>query len=273
MNQQRIENDKQPGMMTRAAGKMKEKSRNTLEFYLFSVSILMKIFRFHRLKGVSKTVLLRQVMFTGFDALSVIGIIALGISALTILEINQITGQLGEGQLVFELLVVIVIRQISILFTAFVLIARSGTAISTELGNMVVNKEIDLLHSFGISSFEYLVVPRVLSVIVSIFTLTLYFNLIAIVGGFFFYNMIYSQVTFGFFINRIIKELSFPDFFVPVIKSVLFGISIGLISCYQGLKVRSASTEVPQRTIRAVVDSLATVFVLDVLAALLNFLI
>jgi phospholipid/cholesterol/gamma-HCH transport system permease protein len=85
--------------------------------------------------------------------------------------------------------------------------------------------------------------------------------------------MMYSQVTFGFFISGIIKELSFPDFFVPVIKSVLFGISIGLISCYQGLKVRSASTEVPQRTIRAVVDSLATVFLLDVLAALLNFLI
>jgi phospholipid/cholesterol/gamma-HCH transport system permease protein len=268
----RHENNTRPGITGLKGGKVREKFRNALEFYLFSTAVLIKIFHISRQKRIGKTVLFRQIMFTGFDALPVIAVISLGISALTILEVNQLTGKLGENRLVYELLVVIVLRQVSILFTAFVLIARSGAAISTELGNMVVNKEIDLLNSFGISLFDYLVAPRVIGVVVSLFTLTLYFNFIAVLGGFLFFNVIYSQVSFGYFMSRIIRELSFLDFFIPVIKSILFGLAIGLMSCYQGLKVRRASTEVPQRTIRSVVDSVASIIMLNIVVTILFYI-
>ena len=127
----------------------------------------------------------------------------------------------------------------------------------------MVHKEIDLLHSFGISPFTYLVVPRMLGVMVSLFTLTLYFNLVAIVGGALFANIFYD-FNMAHFLNRLLRQMTFIDILVPVIKSILFGFAIGLISCYQGLKVSRASTEVPQRTMHSVVNSVVSVIALNV---------
>jgi len=90
---------------------------------------------------------------------------------------------------------------------------------------MVVHKEIDLLNSFGISPFTYLVVPRMVGVIVSLFTLTLYFNLAAVLGGAVFANIFYD-IDIGLFIHRLFRELTFIDLFVPVIKAVLFALSL-----------------------------------------------
>lgn len=261
----------QTGIISSVGSRIQKRFRNGLEFYLFSISVFIKLFRLRQLEGISKTVLLRQIMFTGYDAVALIGFISLCTSALVILEVHQIMGQLGEGQLVYDLMVLIVIRQASSLFTALVVIARSGTSISTELGNMVVHKEIDLLNSFGISPFAYLVVPRVAGVVVSLFTLTLYFNLLAILGGAVFYSFFYD-IGIGYFINRLIRQLTLLELFIPVIKSILFGFAIGLLSCYQGLKVRVASTEVPQRTMRSVVNSVVSVLVLNIVVTLFEYM-
>lgn len=241
--------------------------RKIADFYLFSLSVLWRMIRFHQVRGISKSVLFRQVLFSGFDALFLIGFVALSISALVIMEVHQLIGQLGKGPIVYELFVVVVNRQLSSLLIALVVIARSGTAISTELGNMVVHNEIDLLHSFGISPFSYLVTPRVTGIVISMFTLTLYFNLVSMVSGALFYNFFY-QVNMLDFFTRYISHMTLPDFFMPVIKSLFFGIAIGLICCYQGLKVEKATTEVPQRTMHAVVYSVVSVIVLNIMVTL-----
>ncbi len=256
---------KQVGLSSR------QKFGRLVEFYLFSLAVLGRMFRFYRLKGQNRTVLFRQIMFTGYDALLLIGFISISTSILIVLEVNQIMGQLGKGRLVYDLLVVIVVQQLSSLFTALIVIARSGTAIATELGNMVVHNEIDLLNSFGISPLSYLVVPRVFGVIVALFTLTLYFNLLAVVGAAVFSDIAY-HVDFNYFLGRYLKELSYSDFFMPVIKSLLFGLAVGLISCYQGLRVERANTEVPQRTMHSVVYSVVSIILLNIAVTLVYFL-
>lgn len=260
----------QPGIFNLIARKILTRIRNMIEYYLFFTRTLFRLVQLHRIKKICWTVLFRQILFTGVDALFIIALLALSTSALTIIEVQQLTGHLGENRLVYELLVVIVLRQVSVIFTAFVLIARSGTAMSTELGNMIVNKEVDLLYSLGVSPIDYLVVPRVLSMIVSLFALTLYYNIFTVLGGYIFHNLIYSDVSLGVFIIRIIRELNYSDFFLPVIKTVLLGTFIGMNSCYQGLKVRNATTEVPQRTINAVVNSVVAVIVLNIIITILH---
>jgi len=256
-------------VISRIGRSILQKTGSIAEFYLFSLAVLGRLPRFYKIRGIIKTVLIRQVMFTGSDALVLIGFIALSISAVLILQVHQIMGHMGQGRLIYQLLVVIVIRQLSCLLTALVVIARSGTAISTELGNMVVNHEIDLLHSFGISPFNYLVIPRVAGVVVSVFTLTLYFNVIAVVGGAMFAHLAYGIQT-DYFITRFINELTFSALFSPVIKSLLFGLAVGLVACYQGLKVSHASTEVPQHTMHAVVSAVVAVILLNILVTILN---
>ncbi|MBN1948505.1 MAG: ABC transporter permease [Candidatus Cloacimonetes bacterium] len=242
-----------------------------LEFIHFTAETWRRLLTYTRQRQASFTVLLRQIMFTGYEALGLISFLALTIGGLIILQGNNILGNFGQGDLIYVILVTVVVRELSSILTALIVIARSGTAISTELGNMVVNQEIDLLLSFGISPVSYLVVSRLVGVVVATFTLTIYFNLVALLGGWLF-SSFFSPINFNFFFSRLFAELSFLDILISVFKSMVFGIGIALISCYQGLKVNIASTEVPQRTIRAVVLSIVFVLFADILITLMFYI-
>ena len=251
---------------------LRTRLENTKEFYLFVIQVFRKTLTFHRQKQIGFIVLLRQIMFTGYEALPLIIFIALSIGGLIILEGNYILGGFGQSQLVYVILVTVVIRELSIIITALIVIARSGTAISTELGNMTVNNEINLLQSFGISPISYLVVSRFIGVVVAVFLLTIYFNLAAVIGGWLF-STIFYPMNFGYFVNQFLYHLSFADIIIFVVKSIVFGTAIALISCYQGLKVGTASTEVPQRTIKAAVSSVIAVVVFDIIITVLFYIL
>lgn len=239
-----------------------KKSRvDFLCFILDTFSHLLRPFGKHFL---NLTVVTRQILFTGFEALPLISLIALGVGGLIILQGNILLSTFGQGIWLHRILVTVVVNELSGLITALVVIARSGTAISTELGNMKVNREIALLDSFGISPLSYLVVSRVWGVVVSMLLLTFYFNCIAVMGGWLFAR-IFSPLGFHSFVRDFISVLSFSNLVMSWIKSFVFGLMISLIACYQGLSVNKASTEVPQRTIRAVVQGISGVILGDIL--------
>jgi len=251
---------------------LRTRIKNLMEFYLFMIQVLRKVFSFHKQRQIGSIVLLRQIMFTGYEALPLIIFLALSIGGLIILEGNYILGGFGQSQLVYVILVTVVIRELSSILTALIVIARSGTAISTELGNMTINNEINLLRSFGISPISYLVVSRFIGVVVGMFLLTIYFNLAAVIGGWLF-STIFYPINFSFFMNQFLYHLSFADIIIFVIKSIVFGMAIALISCYQGLKVTTATTEVPQRTIKAAVTSVIAVIIGDIIITILFYIL
>jgi len=214
-------------------------------------------------RKVSLPVIIRQILFTGVESLPIVTFVALGVGGLIILQGYNLLSNFGQGNWIHTILVSVVIRELSGIFTALIVIARSGTAISTELGNMVVNREIDLLRSFKISPLSYLVTSRVTGVVVAMIILTIYFNITAVLGGWVFSSM-FSRIDFLSFMSGFTNTLRVMDILLSAIKSWIFGLIIALISCYQGLQVKSALTEVPQRTIRAVVLAMVFVIISDV---------
>ncbi len=250
----------------------KDQFADIYQFLLFSVHIFRKIISFRRQRQARTLVLLRQILFTGFEALPLISFLALSIGGLIIIQGYNILENFGQSNLVFVILVTVVIRELSAILTALIVIARSGTAISTELGNMVINNEINLLLSLGISPVSYLVVSRVVGVVVALITLTIYFNLAALLGGWLFSTLFYP-INFNYFFTQLFQQLAVTDIIISVLKSIFFGIGIALISSYQGLKVNIASTEVPQRTIKAVVSSIVFVVFADILITAIFYLL
>jgi phospholipid/cholesterol/gamma-HCH transport system permease protein len=241
------------------------------EFMHFTTRVVGEMFSFYSQRQIGFSVIIKQIFFTGYEALLLIGFIALAIGGLIILQGNIMLTTFGQTRLIYVLLVTIVVRELSILLTAMIVIARSGTSICTELGNMVVNKEIDLLRSFGISPISYLVVSRAIGVVVALFTLTIFFNLIAIFGGWVFSTLFYP-INLNIFLSNLAAEIRVSDILLSVAKSVIFGFSIAIISCYHGLKVVKASTEVPQRTIKAVVNSIMVIVVADIIMTFVFYL-
>ncbi|MBI2417773.1 MAG: ABC transporter permease [Ignavibacteriales bacterium] len=225
---------------------------------------------FNKERNIGAIVLMRQILYTGYEALSIISLIAFAIGGIIIIEGNAILPGFPQSKIFYSILVSVVTRELSCLLTAFIIIARSGTAISTELGNMVVNHEIDALLTFGISPISYLVVPRVIGVLVSLVTLTIYFNVAAIFGTWLI-SAFFSPVSLSEYLFFVFSELTILDIFSSLLKSISFGFAVALISSYYGLSVNMASTEVPQRTIKAVVKSLSAIIVLDVIITALFY--
>lgn len=238
------------------------KKKSVPGFFLFFVATLQEAFRLKSNRHVSSMVILRQILFTGYEALPLISFLALAIGGLIILQGTNLLSNFGQGIWVHIILVTVVVTELSGILTALVVVARSGTAISTELGNMKVRREIDLIESFGISPIGYLVVSRIIGVVVAMVLLVIYFNVIAVMGGWLF-SRIFNHLEFRAFMNDFLSVLKISHVVSSLIKSIVFGIIVSSFSTYQGMNVGQASTEVPQATIRAVVSSIFAVILCD----------
>jgi phospholipid/cholesterol/gamma-HCH transport system permease protein len=207
-----------------------------------------------------KMVLLRQLYFTGLEATYVIVVIAVIIGTVIIAQVESLVGD--NGSLTGKILVWVVLRELAPLLTAIIVIARSGTAISTELGAMKINGEIESIEMLGISADSYLVMPRIVGVTTSMLILTVYFVLAVFVGSFIVASVGW-HIPYDHLFQGVMASLGLKEIVMLFSKSVFFGLFVSSICCWYGLGVGRSTTEIPQAATRAVMSSLFAVFVLD----------
>lgn len=220
-----------------------------------------------------RNVLARQILFTGFEAIRFISLVAFLIGISVVVQAQVWLARAGHVQLLGPVLVMVIIREIGPLLVNFVVIGRSGTAIATELGNMNVSGEVRVLDALGLDPFLYLVLPRVLGVVISVFCLTIIFIVVSFASGYL------SGVLLGantgkplFFLNSVLKAVTPSDVFNLLAKTIIPGLLTGVICCIEGLGVRVAITEVPQAATRAVVRSVTALFITSVLVSLFTYI-
>jgi phospholipid/cholesterol/gamma-HCH transport system permease protein len=212
-------------------------------------------------------VLLRQIYFTGLQALPLTALSGLLIGLIMLLEISSIAGIQSAG-VVVKLLLWLNLREMGPFFTGLIILTRSGTAIATELSTMKLNRELFYLEAMGIKIGNYLVIPRLIGASLSSIILTVYFQLFGLFGALFLASLL-SSIPFSEYGEAIIANFSFQQMAVTFSKSLLFGLAISGISIWQGLSVKKSPTEIPQRATKAVTGSLFTLFLLDVIINLL----
>lgn len=207
-----------------------------------------------------RTVLYKQVYFTGFESVKIIVIIAVILGTVIIAQVVSLVGD--NGSMTGKILVWVVLRELAPLLTAVIVIARSGTAIAAELGTMKINGEIETLDMMGIPAARYLILPRILGVTTSIVILTLYFVLTAFAGSFLIASIGW-HIPYEQFLQGILYSLGIKEVVVLFVKSILFGLFISATCCSYGLSVDRSATEIPQAATKAVMSSLFAVFALD----------
>jgi phospholipid/cholesterol/gamma-HCH transport system permease protein len=218
-------------------------------------------------RGEAFRVIASQILFTGVDALPVVSAIALMLGIIIIIQAGITLPQVGAGAFLANVIMITVVRELGPLLTAFIVVWRSGTAMCTELGNMRVGQEIAALDAMGISLIRFLVMPRVIGAIVSVICLTVYFDLVAVIGGFL-VAKVKLTIPFAVYLTEIEKVLSIADVLITVIKSSLFGLATAVICCHHGLSVVGATTEVPQQTTRAMLNTVTVCLVLDIIVSI-----
>ncbi len=227
-----------------------------------------------RKKGFSLVleITLRQVYFTGVQALRVVAVISLALGTVIIVQIGTQLSFLGGGiEFIVPILVLILFRELGPLLTAIIVIGRSGTAIATELGNIVIAHELEAIEVMGINPVYFIVTPRIIGVSVAVICLTIIFVTVGLLGGFWVSKLI-LPITFDAFLRELEVALSAADLLAGFLKSLIFGVLIALTCTYYGLTVRYSSIEVPQAATRGVVSAMMFCFATNALLTVLFYL-
>ncbi|MFA7344731.1 MAG: ABC transporter permease [Terrimicrobiaceae bacterium] len=216
---------------------------------------------------------------TVFQQMVRIGVQAFPMTALTSLSIGltlamqgaEELSRMGASSYVPNLVAVTILRELGPLLVGVVVIGRSGSAVTAELGTMKVGEEIEALEVMAINPVRFLVVPRFLAMMIMLPVLTVFGNYIGMAGGWTICHFSLDMSTSGY-IQRLIEAGHPIDLYSGFIKSIVFAWLIVLISCQAGLGVTGGAEGVGQATTSSVVTSILAMLVANaVLTALFFF--
>ncbi len=214
-------------------------------------------------RRVVRQVTVRQILFTGVEGIPLIALLGAVVGVVVVLQSAQRLPAVGQAEFMGKLLVLLVLRELGPILVAFVVAARSGTAIATELGIMTVRGEIDGLAGVGVDPLSYIVWPRVVGVAVAVVSLTVVFNVVAFVAGFGFAASSQPTLSFLSLFETLFRAMTLQDLGVSLLKSSAMGVAIAGICAQHGLSAREATTNVPVYSLRAVVAAVIACIVIE----------
>jgi len=217
-----------------------------------------------------------QVYFTGVEAFPLVALVAVLLGSLTITQAVTVMPKVGFSDFFGSLMVIVIVRELGPVLTAFLIAGRTGAALAAYLGNMKVESEVDALETMGIDPIRYLVMPAMIGGMVAMLILNMFFSSIAIVVGYIvakglisvMQNMLDSKLIWDHYWESILMGLKPMDFIMVIVKPVIFGAIITTNACLFGTSVKKDVREVPKATSRSVVYSFIFVVLSDLLLSL-----
>jgi phospholipid/cholesterol/gamma-HCH transport system permease protein len=213
-----------------------------------------------------------------FHQMVLIGVRALPMASLTSFSIGltlamQAAGQLkkmGASAFVPDLVMLSLLRELGPLLTAVIVIGRSGSAVTAELGTMRVSEEIEALEVMAINPIRFLIVPRFLAMLVMLPVLTVFGNYVGMVGGWAICHYALDYNTSAY-IYRAVTHAHVWDLYTGIIKSFVFAWLVITIACHMGLRVEGGAEGVGQATTGSVVWSLLVMLIANAMLTALFF--
>jgi len=234
--------------------------------FIHSISRLI----FHRSatgRAMVKKFTLEQIYFTAYQALYVIIPVALLIGSMLIVQSARVSSQYDLG----KIMVLLIVREIGPIVTALVVILRTATAVSIEIGYMQVFHEIEAIEMAGIDPLRIICLPRLAGITAAILCLFVIFDLVAVIGGYLIV-WIFTFIPIQNLLGQIEATITFTDILVGAIKALSFGLSITVICLYHGFKTNMKITAIPAQTSKVAVECFFSCLVIDVIISVLFYL-
>jgi phospholipid/cholesterol/gamma-HCH transport system permease protein len=170
----------------------------------------------------------------------------------------------GANVYVADVVGISVTRELAPLMTAVIMSGRSGAAFAAEIGTMKVSEEIDALRTLGLSPHRYLVLPRILALVLVAPVLTLFGDIVGVLGGAII-GVTNLDVTMGAYFAELGTAVFAKEVWTGLVKSAVFGAAIAIIGCQQGFATSGGAAGVGRRTTSTVVICLFTIVIADTL--------
>lgn len=206
--------------------------------------------------------LVHHIEETGLTALPILGLLAFLLGVVIAYQGADQLKRFGAEIYTVNLLGVSVLREIGGLIAAIIVAGRSGSAFTAQIGTMRVNEEIDAMQTLGLNVAEVLVLPRVLALIITLPLLTFFADVMGVIGG-----MVMSYFSLGITVPEFLRQfqsgIELRTLMVGLIKAPVFAFIIGLVGCFEGLRVERNAASVGRLTTRSVVESIFLVIIFD----------
>ena len=213
---------------------------------------------------------INQCYFLGFQSLIIVLLTSLFTGMVISLESAVQAVQYGFGSIVGSAVAYSSVRELGPMLTGVVVAGRAGAAIAAEIGSMVVTEQIEALTSMGLEIPRFLVLPRLLAMIVMLPLLTVFADVISIIGGMWIAQT-YAHISYDTFLSSARQAVGFEDVVKGLFKSVIFGAIIALVGSYQGLSTRGGAAGVGASTTGAVVISIILIFITNFVLSFILF--
>ena len=205
----------------------------------------------------------------GVNALPIIALISFLIGLIMAFQAAIPMRQFGAEIFVADLIALSTLRELGPLMTAIVMAGRTSAAFAAELGTMKVNEEIDAMSTMGLDPVRFLVVTRVIAILIMMPLLTIFANLLGIIGGsVVLLSLGYPLVTY---VDRIIISASYVDLLGGLFKSLAFGLIVAGIGCSRGLQTKTGASAVGVSTTKAVVSGFVLIIITDGIFSVVYF--
>ena len=199
---------------------------------------------------------------TGLDAVPIVGLISFLMGLITAFQAAVQLTQFGADIYIANLVGLSIVRELGPLMTAIIAAGRSGAAFAAELGTMKVSEEVDALTTMGLDRTRFLVTPKVVSLVLMLPCLTIFADLVGILGG-----LTVAVVGLGLPVQVYVRQTRIAlrtfDVYSGVIKSLAFAVLIAGVGCLRGFQARGGAESVGRITTSAIVAGIFLIIVTD----------
>jgi phospholipid/cholesterol/gamma-HCH transport system permease protein len=250
-------------------GRALKDGRSVINTLFFSWRTIVHLLDHKTYNKAIRVVIVTQLYFTAVQILplfitisTLMGLFLMGIVFNSIKDLAM-TGNLGD------ILMGFIVTELCPFMTVLMLAFRSSAAINTEVAVMKVNKELDALRVFNIDAFDYIVVPRILSGVISVVLLNVIFTLVLLASG-----ALFSRAIFGMgmdaYISVVITSAQFSDLVILILKCATFGFFINLIPIRYGLTASDELTSIPISVLNGMLNVFIAIIIIEVLSLILS---
>jgi phospholipid/cholesterol/gamma-HCH transport system permease protein len=207
--------------------------------------------------------LVRQLDEIGSKSLPLVALAGAAIGAVLALQSRSSLVRFGAKSMLPAALVFSIIHETGPIVTGLVVSGRVGAGLGAELGSMKVTEQIDAIEASGVNPYKYLAFTRIVACVLMLPLLTLAADFFGVVFGWL-AETLADPISITKFVHRGFAGTSFSDFLAPTLRTAIFGLIIGMIGCFQGMRTQGGTAGVGLSATSSVVLSSLFVILADV---------
>lgn len=218
-----------------------------------------------------KNLTIHQIIFSGIDAVGVVSIIAVVIGGVVLVQMMTFAPGFQSSPFLMGIVTSLFSKEMAPVFTALILVGRSGNAITIELGTMRVKGHHEALAAMGIDIAQYFYVPRVIGLTVAGMLLNGYFVIMTFFSWFVI-SSFQQGIDMPKMLNLFVDSLHVSDLFISLFKGGVLGMAIAIICIHQGVNVKKSVTEIPQRASKAIVTAFISTLIINMVISIVWYM-